>query len=509
MGGPRLSVTRIRLAPLLLFLIATTARGQDPPAWDPAKTWVFSTSVTTWKDKSLESFTSPRLDDDMVATFKKRGVPEDHVVYLRDENGTLAAMRSELRAIAGKAGPGSTLVFSFQGHGDRSHGRTILCCHDVDTNDMEKTGFAVDEIAPALDGWKGERLILLGDCCHSGGLGSVVAEMEKRRPDVRAAALTSATASNRSTTHWTFTEAVIAALSGDGAVDANGDGRITFKEADDFIHDEMKWAEGQLSRATRGKTFEEGFVLAKVERPLEKKTEGDWKTGDYLEAKDQEGTWWGARVIDARKGEWRVHFPGWDAKWDEWVSLDRVRKLERRPLKVGERYEVEWEHKDWWVAAVLDVREDYFWFVHYAAETGEDDEWITSDRARDLKAGAGRPDFAPIETAKIAKGDVVAAKWKKGWWLAKLDSIDGVLHRVKYDDGTDGAVLADELIPVAKDADVAAGDRVLACWKEGDAQMYPGVVAEKGEKGIVVKWDDGSEPSPALAGKIARVKVAK
>jgi hypothetical protein len=39
--------------------------------------------------------------------------------------------------------------------------------------------------------------------------------------------------------------------------------------------------------------------------------------------------------------------------------------------------------------------------------------------------------------------------------------------------------------------------------------MYPGVVAEKGEKGIVVKWDDGSEPSPALAGKIARVKAVK
>ena len=44
----------------------------------------------------------------------------------------------------------------------------------------------------------------------------------------------------------------------------------------------------------------------------------------------------GARVIDTRKGEWRVHFPGWDAKWDEWVDSDRVRKIERRPLKIGE-----------------------------------------------------------------------------------------------------------------------------------------------------------------------------
>lgn len=504
MVAPRWTVRRLAL--LLVLALSSVARAQEAPAWDPSRTWVVSASVTAWKDKSLATFTAARLDDAMIDTFKKRGVPESHVVYLRDDKATLEAMRAALKEAASKAEAGSTLIFSFQGHGDRHAGKTILCCYDVDTNDLDKTGFHVDEIAPLLDAWKGERLILLGDCCHSGGLGAVVPEIEKKHPDVRAAALTSALATNRSTSHWTFTEAVIAALQGEGVVDKNGDGRITFEETDAFVHDEMKWAEGQLARATRGKSFEPGFVLGKVEHALEKKTEGPWKIGDYVEAKDQEDEWYGARVIDVKKGEWRVHFPGWEPKWDEWVGPERIRKLERKPLKIGERYEVEWEHKDWYVATVLEVAEDWFWFVHYGAETGEDDEWITSDRARDLKDGKGKPEWAPLAPEKVEKGDVVAARWKKGWWLAKVESIDGAIIHVKYDDGTEGGALADELIRVAKDDEVKAGDRVLAGWKSDDAQMYPGVVEKVGP--VVVKWDDGSKPSEAV-GKIVRVKAAK
>jgi hypothetical protein len=45
------------------------------------------------------------------------------------------------------------------------------------------------------------------------------------------------------------------------------------------------------------------------------------------------------------------------------------------------------------------------------------------------------------------------------------------------------------------------GLRVLGCW--ASAKMYPGTVLEVKGQSVIVKWDDGSEPSPVAKEKIA------
>lgn len=501
-----------RLSVSAFVLLSSLSAAEEPAtaAWDFANTHVLVASVIEWPGNGLAAFKDARRDEALVEQFKACGVPAANIVFLKDKEATLAAMRRELHALAARAGAGSTVVFYFQGHGLSRKTKTWLACYDVDLKDFS-TAFDVDELFPIFDKeWKGERLLLIGDCCHSGALGTVVDRFEGKS-GVRAAALASATASNVSTEHWTFTEALITALAGDGAVDRDRDGKITFAEADAFAHDEMRFRENQLCRGKRGSAFEAGFVWRAVaaDRPAPAKVAGERQVLDFLEACDRDGKWYVAQILAIEEGKYRVHYVGWDPKWDECVGAEKLRPIARPKLKVGERYEIEWRKGQWFLATVTKAEDDTFYYVHYEGEEGDDDEWVTADRARPPAAGnvPKPPQFAALTPRPLVKGDAVAARWKRAWYLATVTSVESGVHDVRYADGDTGSLTAADLIPVAAAADLAKGDRVLACW-DGKPAMYPGTVLEKTEKGCRVKWEDGSKPTEVPFGQVARIRAA-
>ncbi|KAF0244280.1 MAG: hypothetical protein FD180_2654 [Planctomycetota bacterium] len=482
---------------------------EEAPIWNPSNTWVLVASVIEWPDKGLAPFKDARRDEALVAQLKACGVPAANIVFLKDKDATLAAMRKELHALAGRAGEGSTFIFYFQGHGLSRKDKTWLACYDVDLKDYS-TAMDVDELFPIFDKeWKGERLLLIGDCCHSGALGTVVDRFEGKS-GVRAACLASATASNASTEHWTFTEAVITSLAGNGAVDRDRDGKITFGETDRFAHDEMLYRENQLCRGKRGSSFEEGFVLSAVaaDKPAPAKVEGERQVFDFLEACDQEGKWYVSQILAAKDGKYRVHYLGWDPKWDEWVGPEKLRAIARTKLKVGERYEVEWRKDQWFLATVTKSEEDVFYYVHYEGEDGDDDEWVTENKTRPPTAATKPkpPEFAALAPRDFVKGDAVAARWRKEWFLATVTSVVDGVHAVTYADGDKGALTAADLVPLAKASEVQAGERVLACWG-GKPRMYPGKVLSKTAKGCTVKWEDGTKPTEVPFEQVARIKA--
>ena len=55
----------------------------------------------------------------------------------------------------------------------------------------------------------------------------------------------------------------------------------------------------------------------------------EMSVGDRLEARDCYGNWLAARVVgkqgEGAECEVLVHFHGWNSRWDEWVSAERVR----------------------------------------------------------------------------------------------------------------------------------------------------------------------------------------
>jgi RNA binding activity-knot of a chromodomain len=39
-----------------------------------------------------------------------------------------------------------------------------------------------------------------------------------------------------------------------------------------------------------------------------------------------QGKWWAASVLDAKDARYLIHYDGYDASWDEWVTTARMKK---------------------------------------------------------------------------------------------------------------------------------------------------------------------------------------
>lgn len=501
---------RVLLRVVITILCTISSAAQSATIWDPAKTFVLVASVTQWPPKAgLPPFIEEkRRDEDLVNQFKLSGVPAGNIVFLKDSAATHAAICSSLGTLAARAGPGSTLFFYFQGHGARK----LFCCYDTDAKDPGQTELHAEELFPIINkSWKGDRLVLIGDCCSSGSLASVVRQFEKQRPDVRVACLASATASNISTGHWTFTASLIRVLAGDPLVDRNRDGKITLIEAAQFIHDQMKFQENQLAGITIAPSFEQDFVIrpAAPGKKIVPSIPGPHQIGDVIDARDSEGKWYASEILNwnPRNSTYRIHFYGWDSKWDEWVGPSRLRPIVKPKLNIGQQYEVQWQDENWYLGTVTKTVEGWFYFVHYESEAGDDDEWVTPERVRKPGKAAAkqRPQFVAAAPRAFTIGDVVAAQWFREWYRAKITANINGTFAVLYDDQTRGRLAPNDLIPVARPNEIRRDARVLACWDD-KPRMFPGKVESINGQMVTVRWEDGTAPTQIPLDAIALIR---
>lgn len=105
------------------------------------------------------------------------GYSPDHVHLLVDEQATRTTILEELAILAGQTSPDSTVLLYFAGHGGRSQdalGETFLLAaasDDSDSASLAATAIAGSELAAALARIPAARVMVIFDCCHSGGLG--------------------------------------------------------------------------------------------------------------------------------------------------------------------------------------------------------------------------------------------------------------------------------------------------------------------------------------------------
>lgn len=370
-----------RLVLLAIALLASSvgapsARAQDAAQafdWDGSRVLVFAVGVLTFKDKQLETYPEDgRRDAELVDHLRRAGAQE--VVFLTDREATMARIERDFAALLGRSQPGQALVVYYTGHGFREPSGEVGFAPWDAGDDVVTTWRVRSMVEQIAARFRGDRVLLLADCCHSGALADAAAAASDGS-DKAWACLTSAHATSRSTGNWTFTEAVLDSLRGDPRVDADADGAVVLGEVAAFAEAEMAFAEEQLTASFAGPRFGLATRLARVGGPRPGP-----RVGERVEV-HAEDEWWKARVLEAEGDRVKVRYYGWDASHDEWVGPDRVRRYAPVVRAVGAKVEVE-SDGSWYEATVIEARLGLH-KVHYEGWDASWDEWVPSNRIRE------------------------------------------------------------------------------------------------------------------------------
>jgi hypothetical protein len=362
---------------LLPFLNPLSAPAKEP-GWQPEKTWVFVVGVLSWKNRDMfGSFpVRNRRDAALADHFKQRGVPETQIVYLQDKQATQGRIDSEFSTALKKLHSDDLLIVYYAGHGSRSEDGDDVYLASYDAGDDDVEGWSINSIPGKIKSEsKCARVLWLLDCCYS-GQAALALTKQKGRPAY--ACVTSSSASESSTGHWTFSDALLDSLRGASFVDLNHDGSVTLAEFAAHLSADMSLAEEQLSTFATTDGFEPEMVLAPA-KPL-----ANPKIGERAKAKDADGDWYAGRIVEARSEKFKLHFIGYEDDEDVWLASEDLRPIKPVQYAIGKRVEVSWKKK-WYPATILKVK-DGIHLIHYTDYEAKWDEWVPSKRIRDPKA---------------------------------------------------------------------------------------------------------------------------
>ncbi len=240
------------------------ARAQEL-GWQPQKTWVFVVGVLHWKHRDMfGSFpVKNRRDAALVDFFKQSGVPETQIVYLQDKQATQKQIDRAFAAQLKKLRPDDLLIVYYCGHGSKSEDGEDVYLASYDAGDDGVSGWSVNSIPGQIKSEsKCARVLWFLDCCYS-GQAALALTKQKGRPAY--ACVTSSSASESSTEHWTFSDALLDSLRGVAYVDLNHDGSVTLAEFAAHINADMNLAEEQLATFATTEGFEAEMILARRE----------------------------------------------------------------------------------------------------------------------------------------------------------------------------------------------------------------------------------------------------
>jgi hypothetical protein len=367
---------RLLVVAFLVQLFAAVLSAQDL-GWQPQKTWVFAVGVLGWKhSETYGSFpVKNRRDNALVDFFRESGVPDSQIVYLQDKKATQAAIDSAFAEQLKKMQPDDLLIVYYAGHGSKSDEGNDVFLASYDAGDDDVEGWSVNSIPGKINASKCSRVLWLIDCCYSGQAGLAIT---KQSTGPSYAAITSSAASESSTEHWTFTEALLDALRGVAYVDLNHDGAITLSELATHVEADMNAAEEQRSSFAHTEGFDAGMVLASA-KPL-----ANPRIGERAKARDSNGDWYACRIIDARNEKLKIHFIGYEDDEDLWVAPDDLETIKPLRYANGKKVEVLWK-KHWYPATVLEAKEGVH-LIHYTDYEAKWDEWVPSRRIRQPKS---------------------------------------------------------------------------------------------------------------------------
>ena len=338
-----------------------------------ASTHVVIAGLLRFSDPSLAGFrVEDRRDVELGRVLVASGVPAAQVTTLLDERATRAAVLEAVGRAADATPRGGTLLFYYAGHGIRTRqGDIAYVAYDTLGSDASRPGISVEDLfavlAPRV---VGKRVVLLGDCCHSGGLGDLAARLGTL--GITALSLTSADASNLSTGNWTYSQLLLEGLRGDPALDANNDARVDLGELEAGVRAAMRHREHQRSGANLSAVQPAALTVAPRHGPPRAGAEA----GQFM--RDRHGQIVRVNRVDGAQATVRRY--AYALSRDTMTPLSELTHLRSTRYPVGTELLVEWGGREW--PAVVTAQEDDFAFITYPGWPHYWDEWILEDRVR-------------------------------------------------------------------------------------------------------------------------------
>ena len=263
-----------------------------------------------------------RKNQELFDTHARKGVPTNNMTLLLDEQATPEGTRTALNNVLKRTTPDSTFIFYFTGHGVPG-----VCC-------TYKEGFNVSEITEAVKKqFKGRNVLLMADCCHSGGLGVVANDLAAA--GFRAASLTSADVEVPSVGNWTFSQTILAALNGNALFDSDTNGFISVGEAAAEVALEMEYQAHQMYGFTLAGLPESWHLAATNGAPVPRgPAPGSFRLKQYVNAPCENEKQVG-RIVGWDQGKYLVEFFGYSDKKRAACTPDQLATITFKRFETG------------------------------------------------------------------------------------------------------------------------------------------------------------------------------
>lgn len=241
-------------------VVATSPTGESASATAApriAERWAVVVGIGDYRAEDITDLRFAGKDAETMYEFLKSpaaGFQDDHILFLKDDKATAAAMREAMFVFLQKADYDDLVVIYFAGHGAPDPTRPdnlYLLPYDADTKALAATGFPMWDVKTALRRQiKAERVIVIADACHSGGTkdgetNPINGSFGDLFTPSRRVILTAADDNELSYEdarwgggHGAFTYNLIEGLK--GAADHDQNGIVTFLEAADYVTAKVK-----------------------------------------------------------------------------------------------------------------------------------------------------------------------------------------------------------------------------------------------------------------------------
>lgn len=103
------------------------------------------------------------------------------------------------------------------------------------------------------------------------------------------------------------------------------------------------------------------------------------KVGDAASV-EWKGKWYPAKVTKVDGEKCCIHYDGYGNEWDECVGPERIKVKGANPYPAGTPVSVEWKGS-WYPAKVLEAKENS-WKIHYDNYDSSWDEWVGPNRIK-------------------------------------------------------------------------------------------------------------------------------